>query len=212
MQLAALLCGLAVGLWPGAVCPSRQEIPAAPLPTLQCLAISQVVYFLLVWPMATLIQRRQQGGGALSMTAELLLHAAIAAPFYVAGAFLADATLTDGLRTVLYVASLLPLSLAGGMWLTRRPAWRAVTVLVLLAAVLGLPAAYYIAREFFYASPLGYAKQLWRLGPITFAWEAAGSRMSFLLARPIWAAVVWAVVGTFAALWELAIPRSENVR
>jgi hypothetical protein len=51
LYLACCLIGLALGLWPEAVRPSLEDIRTAPLPTLRCVALAQVAFILLVYPL-----------------------------------------------------------------------------------------------------------------------------------------------------------------
>ncbi|MCK4602408.1 MAG: hypothetical protein KAU28_08065, partial [Phycisphaerae bacterium] len=59
--LAACLAGLAVGLWPDAVYPSKQIVRPASLPALQTLALAQISFMLLAYPLVLL--RRDEFGG-----------------------------------------------------------------------------------------------------------------------------------------------------
>ena len=124
----------------------------------------------------------------------------VAAPFYVAAVVLADATETDIIRTVLCVASLMPLAWAAGAWL-RGGAVRSVTLLGLLLVALGLPAAWYIAVEFLPA--VGSAEWLWHLSPATFAWDNAASHGASSLPQPLWAFCVWPTAAAGAGLLRL---------
>lgn len=194
--LAFCLAGLAAGIWPGAIYPSRADVLSAPLPALRTLAVAQAAFILLVYPLVAGARAARCDGrywpGAVVESLALL---AAAAPFYLAGAFLADATAVDAVRTAICVGTFWPAAWLAG-WMLRRPGARTVTVLALLVVTLGLPAGYYLVLEFL---PVYSAEWLWRLGPLTFAWETASSRRPDVLPSPAWAMLVWPVVAAVAA-------------
>ncbi len=210
LYLAALLAGLAGGLWPDAIYPARGDGRSAPLPTLRTVALAQAAFILLAYPMVLFARwrgglRRRSWAEALVESAGLLIAAA---PFYVAAAYLADATGTDAIRTAVYVASLLPLAWCSGAWMARSR-WRAWVLVDVLIIALGLPAAYYIAREFLTPDPLDWLR---RAAPLTFIWETGASRLGVLISRPIWAACIWSLAGA-AGICALALlpPQSTDV-
>lgn len=202
LYLAALLAGLAGGLWPDAIYPARGDVRPAPLPTLRTVALAQAAFILLAYPMV--LFARWRGGMPRRSWAEAAVESAglliAAAPFYVAAAYLADATGTDAIRTAVYVASLLPLAWCSGAWMARSR-WRAWVLVDVLIIALGLPAAYYIAREFLTPDPLDWVR---RAAPLMFIWETGASRLGVLIPRPIWAACIWALAGA-AGICALAL-------
>ena len=142
--LALLLAGLAVGLWPEAIYVSKSGLPAAPPPALRVVALVQVAYVLLIYPLvllararraaadpdpgaAAILGRRERAdaGGryllACAVESAVLLLAAV--PFYVAAAWFADAVAADVVRTAICVACLFPIAWSAGAWLrsSRRP-------------------------------------------------------------------------------------------
>ena len=196
--LAVCLAALLVGLYPQAVYPARGDVPAAPVPTLQALAVGQVLFFLLVHPL--IILRRSQRGRIgrywAETIAESLTWLAVTAPIYTAAAWLADATATDVLRTATALLCLLPLVWSAGSILHAWPAARPVVILLLLL-VAALPAGDYIAREFLRALAVGRCGDV---APATFAWQTARSRGGALLPGPLWPPVAWLVAaGALAA-------------
>ena len=186
LYLAALLAALAIGLWPEAIFPSRADVRAAPLPTLQVLAVVQVSYFLLAYPLIVLVRsaRRTVRPHLAPALAEVVTQLLMALPFYVAAGYLADATLADCLRTAAYVSCVCLAALFAGSYLAADGGPKAPALLILIIAVVGLPAAYYLALEFLAA--LGQPGWLWHLGPATFAWEIAASRPPTQPGTPIW--------------------------
>ena len=194
--LAFCLAGLAAGIWPEAIYPSRADVLSAPLPALRTLAVAQVAFILLVYPLVAGARAgRCDARYWPEAVVESLALLAAAGPFYVAAAFLADATAVDAVRTAICAGSLWPAAWLAG-WMLRRPGARTPTVLALVVVTLGLPAAYYLVLEFL---PVYPAEWLWRLGPVTFAWETASSRRPDVLPSPVWAMFVWPVVAAAAA-------------
>ena len=187
LYLTALLAAMAIGLWPEAIFPSRADVRAAPLPALQVLAVVQVSYFLLVYPLIVLVRsaRRTPQPYLAPALAEVVTQLLIALPFYVAAGYLADATLLDCLRTAAYVSCVCLAALAAGALLAEDTPAKAPILLILIIAAVGLPAAYYLAREFLAA--LGQPHWLWHLAPATFAWETAASRPPTQPQTPLWA-------------------------
>jgi len=199
--LACLLAAMAGGLWPEVLYPSHDALRPAPLPVLRALAVGQVGFFLLVYPLVLL--RRADRGQVRRYWAEAAVESAglmvVAVPFYVAAAYLADAVAADVVRVAVYVGCLMPLSWSAGAWF-RSPRATSIVVLAVLAAALGLPAAYYISREFLAAEAGNW---LWRLAPATFAWQLAGSRAGSWLPGPAWAVLLWPALAAAAVLARL---------
>jgi hypothetical protein len=221
--LAACLAALFIGLNPQAIYPTRREILPAPLPALQCLAAVQALFFLLVHPLLMMwrADRRpadagdsadDNGNGAPSAAppvgpgehwaaglVESAAWLAATTPFYLAAAWLSDATATDVARSVLYAVALALVAWSAG---TLMRVWRAAcpVVLLLLLLAAALPAVYYIVREFFGVLP---AEWLWDLAPATFAWQTAESRVPALIPHPLWGLLAWPALA--AALGAVAL-------
>ena len=72
-------------------------------------------------------------------------------------------------------------------------------LLGLVCAALGLPAAWYITAEFLAAA--GLSDCLWRIAPITQAWQVAAPRGPSVWPEPTWAVLLWPVLagGVIAA-------------
>jgi hypothetical protein len=202
------LVGLAVGLWPDAIYPPHDPTPSVTLPALRTLVVSQIAFVLLAWPPA-ILRRAERGRlpSLPSVAVEGSLLLAFAIPFFVAAAWVADAVALDVIRCELYVLGVMPAGVAAGWWMARSPAFRPWIQIVLLIAVLGVPAAWYAAREFLTPEPL---HALWNVGPASFAWSLAASRQGVALARPLWAALVWPIAGIAAMLATALVPRREG--
>lgn len=216
LYLASLLAGLAAGLWPETIWPALAQADAAPLPTLQTLAVAQLAFVLVVYPMVLLgrFGRLESTDDApdprpadrhywRAVLAESAMFMLLAVPFYVPAAFLADATVADVVRHVICIGSFMPLAwLAGAHFAQgRRGAW--VVILALLAAALGMPAACYIALEFL--TP-GLAHWLGQATPALLVWRAAASRSADLLPQPVWAWLGWLALAALAAATGAVVP------
>jgi hypothetical protein len=232
--LGFCLAGVAAGLWPEAILPSKAGPRPLPLPTLQALAVAQAAFFLLVYPFAIFrrCQKRQEKFAVRSskfegrndeeaslpfprttyfelrtffcIFGETVVLLMVSAPFYYASAYLADAVVVDALRAVLSVACLVPLSWSAAAWLCRGGVWRAAAGVLLLVAALGLPAATYIAAETLKPE---WADGLWRFSPATWLWQNCDSRLVSLLPRPLWPGVSYLAVAAVMFLLTLLIPR-----
>ena len=215
LYLGFLLAGLASGLWHDAIFPSRDSLQPAPLPVLQSLAVAQVAFVLLAYPMVLLRRsRRTSGVPAASVRTfwpetivESSVYLLLAVPFYAVGAYLADATATDAVRTGLYLAGLLPLAWAAGAHFTDRRRGTSIVVLLLAITALGVPAAYYIALEFF---PSGSGRWLRELAPATFAWRTGAARQDWWLPWPRWPWLLWPAVATVAISASLMVPKPDG--
>jgi hypothetical protein len=207
-----LLCllGLAAGLWPGSIYPSQAGFPTAPLPALRCLAVAQVAFVLLVYPLV--LQSRRRACGEREYWSRAALESGIClvatVPFYVAAAWLGDAVTKDVVRAAVYVACLFPVAWVGGAYLARGPA-RSAVLLALLLSAFGLPAAYYVTREFLMRVP---SEWLWRLAPATFAWDQAASRGDSWFPQPAWAWVLWPVIAAAAGMGRLLLRGASSLR
>lgn len=223
LYLAALLAGLGAGLWAETLWPALANADAAPLPTLQTLALGQLAFVLLVYPMI-LFKRFAPWHGRLDrdtsapagngrpywrpVLAESAMFMLLAVPFYVPAAFLADATAADVGRHALCIAAFLPPAWLAGAHFARgkRGAW--VVTLALLAAALGMPAAYYIAAEF-----LTPTLQYWLGGltPALIVWDSAAARCPSVWPRPLWGWLGWLSVAALAAVIAAIMPpRARN--
>ena len=198
VYLLTLLGALAAGLWPEAIVPPR-EPTAAPLPALQALAVGQLAFILLIYPLALL--RRQTSGERQSiraMAGESAMMMLATAPFYFIATYLSDATAVDVARVVTAAAIVWPAAWAVGLaFATAKPAGVTVILLALLAATLGLLWAYYLALEFT-ASPSA-AQAFRHFSPILNVWDIAASRPPHGTAQGL----VFLAVETVAAVASL---------
>ncbi len=193
--LVMCLAGLAVGLWPDIIWRWSVEFPNRPLLALRCLAVAQMGYVLLVYPMVLLKRGEKETGFAYfcSVFLEMLGFLVVTIPLYVAAGFISDAVWYDCLRTTIVIVSLFPLAWAAGYWLGRSPAEAGPVVVILLVVALGLPATYYVVREFLnIAAGGGAAQVLWRITPATFAWEVSAPRShAGIIPWPLWPVYFW---------------------
>jgi len=208
LYLVGLLAALAAGLWADAVFPLRSGTGRATLPTLKALAVAQAAFILLIHPLVLARRAARAGGGAYwcACAVESGVMLAVAVPFYAAAGWLADAVWTDCLRLAIAVAMLWPVAWSAGRAMAggRVPS---AALVVLWTAAVGLPWAYYVAREF--VPSWSGAGVLWLLGPVTFVWDAAASRGQTWWPQPIWPILVWLA---FAAALGLLATRGHGKR
>jgi len=218
IYLLFLLAGLAAGLWPEAIYPPRHGQRPVLRPALQTVALAQAAFALLVYPLAVL--RRAQRDPITPprpywrhAAAEVGLFFLVALPFYLVGAFLADAVWTDVLRVAIYLVSLWAFVLAACALLRDRPAWRPLVMLLLVLIALAAPAACYLAMEFIapmdpgtsrFMAPPAKLAWLWRLSPAMNTWMTAASRSGPWLPSPLWPVLLWLAS---AALCAAMLPR-----
>ncbi|MBS3734718.1 MAG: hypothetical protein KGY99_07305 [Phycisphaerae bacterium] len=211
--LAMCVLAVALGLYPHLAYVSPGAGGAA-LPALSILAAGQVLFALVVWPLAQLHRAGSSAAGGTADNAaagavELLGWLLATVPFYVAAGWVADATVGDVVRVAMYVAAVWTLPLAAGTWCTgprsdtgaARGAWG--MLLGLLVVALGGPAVYYIAAEF--ATPSA-AAVVARVAPAVHAWQLASFRGSWL-PEPRWCVLLWPALAGVAALTRLALRR-----
>jgi len=210
-----------VGLWPEQTFPAREAVVTAPLPTLQTLAVGQIAFILLIHPLVIMARRGPGGGGPgrFIVPAEAGLCLLMTVPFYVAAAFLADATAADVVRAAIYVACVWSVVWAASAHLASRAAGGTLVVGMLVLAAIGLPSASYIAGDFMDAPAA--AKWLWQASPATFAWQAATPRAGSVAASgagslgsclpgPLWAAICWPALAGAACLARVVLTGSPK--
>lgn len=197
VYLAVLLAAMAIGLWPDWVYPRSEyrleaaeamRPVAAPLPALKTVAVGQVFFAMAIYPVMLLLrlEKRRPQRYWRDVCLETLGFTIAAVPFLLAAAYVSDATASDVIRASLVVLAAWPLSWAAGRWMAGpgRPA-ALVAMLVMLA---GLPAMFYVAREFLALMPSDW---MWDLAPATSAWKNAASRGAGILPQPLWPPVAW---------------------
>ncbi len=203
IYLAVLVAATAAGFWPDAIYRPKVHYEIATQPALQTLAVGQVGFILLIYPLILFARRRR--GQMRRYVAEAAIEAIgmglVAVPFYAVAAYVANAAVGDVIRTVAYVACLLPLAWTAGALMARSKELRPWVMICMCAITLGLPAAWYIAREFLALDPSHW---LWKLAPVTFIWDAATPRLDTLLPEPLWALCVWLAAGACGLLLRLA--------
>ena len=202
-----MLAALALGVWPRAV--TVRVNPTFPPPALQALVVALVVFLLLVWPLMVLARSARGApdrGGRLAV--EGLAYLLAATPLLAIAAYLADATVADVARSLLWVAALWPLATGAGLWLSRSTP--ELVLMDLLLIVLGLPAAAYVAGEWMVLSPGGPAAALARLSPVLFGWRIAASRQVPVLPSPLWPMLMWLAAGIAAVLMALWVPHKPS--
>ncbi len=136
--------------------------------------------------------------------AEYVIFLVASVPLYIVAAWLSDATMTDVIRSLLYLSAVSAGALGLGLWV--RTGRTAIITAVTLAGVLiglGGPAMYYLLVELTEAS--GSVDWLWWASPVTCAFDQAGARDPNWYPAPLWAWSLWPVTGVtlfFAFLYR----------
>lgn len=203
VYLACCLTALAAGLWPEGLMPPEQSTTLTPPPTLQTLAVGQVVFVMLVYP---LVLWRRRSMASLS---PCCLHAAaesvgllvVTIPLYITAGFFADATTTDVIRTAIAVALLLPAAWTAGLLLARG-LFRPVVLVVLISAVVGGPAMVYIVLEFLPELATGAGEA----SPVVLLWRTAVERQTAVFPEPLWSALLWPGLAGAGFLAQMLVP------
>jgi len=209
MYVATCLAGLAAGLWPDAIHRS-QSLHVAPLPTLRALVVAQVVFMLIVHPLVLL--RRTGAGERLSQSSwEFSAWLLVTIPFYIVAAWLADAVVADVMRAVIVVIAVSVFAWGGGVVMARLKAFCPAAMLALLLTAIGMPAVYYILRDFV-GVPAMRLRWLWDLAPVTLAWDAAAARSGSWYLLPVWPWVFWLLAGGAMMVAGYMFARKEPAR
>ena len=209
----ANLLALSVGLFPRIILASSQADSAGPPPALRALAVGQVAYLLLVYPLVLLARAGRgeraeppQSSSPLALRAvapEWLLWLLTALPFLAVGAYLADGTAADAVRVALLSALLLPTAWALARLARRGGTTMSLVLLLVVLAVLGGPAAWYLAVEFAPSPPPAW---LWYAWPAALAWSAGAARADAWLPQPLWAWLLWPGVGLAVLCLDMLLP------
>lgn len=210
--LAVNLAGLAAGFFPGLIVVPTSVAPSAPPASLQTLITAQVCFLLLVCPLSLLPPRRAGedddqtafalGRCLIGWAAEAALWLAMAAPFVMAGAHLADAAVQDVVRAELLVLAAFVTAWGLATLAARGRTGMSLASLIGVLAVLAGPFAVYLAWEFVSASPA-----VWHAAVPTFAWSAAQSRLGGWTPAPAWAWLLWPALGVALMLLYVVVPR-----
>ncbi len=207
MYLATCLVALAVGLWPEAIRPPDYTHTLTPSPALRALAVGQVVFVMLIYPLVLWgrwpkAEPRRYWLRAAVESATLL---AATAPVYLAAGYFSDATVGDVLRTAVMVATLFPAAWVAGLLLAKGSV-RPVVLIVLLAAAVGGPAIMYIGRELLREIAFDAAA----VSPTILAWRTAAERQDLIWPRPIWATLFWPALAAAALLLRILLGGTPN--
>ncbi len=204
LYLATILSGFAVGLYPQVTVGVRLPVGSVPLPTLRTLAVAQVIFALLIYPLILLgrAERKKMPWFSPAVLAESLAMFLVTVPFYLAAGYLGDAVARDVIRTVIYVAGVWLVGVSFGRYLVCHQRGRWIVLLALVVAAVGLPCVHYIAYEFMNVT------WVWRISPAMFAWETARPRLETFLPRPLWGLLIWCII---AVAGVLLFQRSRNM-
>ncbi|NQU76082.1 MAG: hypothetical protein HQ546_07215 [Planctomycetes bacterium] len=191
------LAALCVGLFPRLLL-AESAAPTGPLPALQALAIGQVGFALLIYPL--ILACRMQHRRCAEDIVEACLWMLMSLPFFAVAGYFADATAQDVVRVAVLTASML----FAGWGLADLAGWGSagvsVSVLISVLIVLGGPMANYLAWAFWQELPPMW---LWQGCPMTFASSVAAVRQDAWIPGPLWAWLLWpALAVTFVLVRE----------
>ncbi len=194
------VAGFLCGLWPELIYvpPEGETVSGGTLPVLRCLAVAQIVFFTLVYPLVCL---RRDGESAGMSAAEAAVMFALIIPLYYAASVFSDAAAADCLRAWIAVIAVFPLALACGRLLrVERSRTPGLAGMILFCPA--PPLLYYLFIEF---CPALNAEWIAEFSPVLYAWSNAGTRMSpgewRLLPMPLWSPAAWVVIGAALLLW-----------
>jgi len=187
IYLGFCLAGLLAGLWVDTIYINPNELTTPVLPVLHTLAIAQVLFFLLAWPLIILQRHKTKATSIPEAVIEILGFFIVTVPFYFVAARFSDATLIDSLRAAITVAAFCPLGLAAARLMTYSSVhpWVLLGLIVVSIAPIGL---YYIFREFLHEVP---AEWIWDVSPVNFTWTNTTQRITTLLPKPLWVWCFW---------------------
>ena len=223
LWLLASLAVLALGLMPEWLFPPQVASAMDCPPTLGVLLAGQSALVLLLFPF---LRDRLEAGPPTGVAAACagailrrLMYMLSCLPLYILAAWFADANAADIVRSLLYLAGVSVGAWGLGRWLpdgdARKVEQHAPAIAMVLAGllvVLGLPALLYLLSEF---SDRGLAAMglAWvaQVSPLTngYAVAFAGPEAGWL-PQPLWAWLLWPVVGGLAAATRLLSTRPRS--
>ena len=209
VYLAAILIGLAVGLWPGSIRASGDPYSPVSNPAVQTLAVAHVVFYLVAYPMIALFRASGKRCERWwpDTVIETLFWTFLGAAFFVPAVWLSGSVPSDAIRGMGYVCGLWPMAWVCGMWLASRKAGGSAVMFVSIFAAVGLPWLWYVSAEFFPSA--GWHEALWKLCPAMQAWDVAAARGAQGGLAPVWAIVIWPVTAAaMFALWVIVPART----
>ncbi len=202
VYLGFCLVGLLAGLWVEKIYVNPNEFTTPVLPVFRTLGISQVLFFLLAWPLILMRRGKTNPTSLPAGLIEILGFFVAAIPFYFVAAKFSDATLTDYLRTTIAVVAFCPLGLAAGRLMTN-PSARSWILLGLVVASIAAVGVHYILREFL---PEVSAAWIWTYAPIGYIWTAASGQVATVFPKPLLAWCLWVFVGILLCVVPVKSP------
>ncbi|MBT3199438.1 MAG: hypothetical protein HN350_05935 [Phycisphaerales bacterium] len=210
VYLAVMLIGLAIGLWPESIrgaCDPYSRFSVYPL---QTLALAQVAFYLLVYPVITLFRMSGRRTWRLWPDAivETLFWAFITCVFYVPAVWLSASVPADAIRAAGYVCCFWPLAWVCSLWLVSGKPAAAMIVFISVFTAIGLPWLWYVSAEFFQGA--GFSEALWNIAPLTRCWDIAAPSSSEAVLGPVWSIILWPILAVVLfALW-IIMPERGN--
>ena len=191
IYLGFCLIGFISGLWVDVIYVNPNTITTAAVPVFHTLGLSQVLFFLLVWPLTILRRNKTIATSISAAVIEFIGFFIASVPFYFVGARFSDATMIDFLRTIITVSPFCLFGLAAGRLMTYRGVhpWVLLGLVIITIAPIGI---YYIFSEFLYKVP---AEWIWNVAPVSFTWTNSTQRIPAILPKPLWVWYFWIFIG-----------------
>ena len=203
------LAGLICGMFPEFFLPLHRAEILSTLPALKIMLVSQVIFIVMFLPL--LAQHRMvRIGGYLTLSAvEYIIWLGVLLPLYIVAAVLADATIVDVIRCLLYLTAIVMFAWTLGLWAHLNRLSMAGVVFISSLIVIVLPVIYYFFIEF---SVDGTAPDwLSQISPINHISNLACSAGTNWYPTPIWTLIIWPLVAMAAVIVYLPIRSVKRV-
>ena len=208
--LAVMFIGLVVGLRPDSIRGAHVPYSQFSVRAVQTLAVAQVAFYLLVYPVITLFRMSGQRSWRCWPDAivEALFWAVITSVFYVPAVWLSASSPVDAIRATGYVCCFWPLAWVCSLWLVSGKPAASLLMCISVFTALGLPWLWYVSAEFFPGA--GFSDVLWDISPLTRCWDIAAPSSSGTPLGPIWSIILWPILAVVLfALW-IIMPDRRN--
>ncbi|RLF43944.1 MAG: hypothetical protein DRN29_09275 [Thermoplasmata archaeon] len=190
--------GLTCGMFPKLFLPShRADLLSTPA-ALKVMFVSQVIFVVMFLPLMTKRSKAGLGRFLVSSAAEYIIWLGVLLPLYIVAGVLADATVIDVIRCLLYLTGIVIFAWTLGLWAQLNQISMTVVAFISSLIVVALPVIYYFFIEF---SVRGVApKWLIRISPVNHILNLAYSGGTSWYPEPIWTLLIWLLSATAAVL------------
>ena len=216
--LLASLAGFACGVFPELFLPPHRAGLPYTLPVLKTMLVAEVVIVMMFFPLFTpsarsadkgQVGRQAIGQGLIFTVGKYIVYLAVVLPLYVVASALADATMTDVIRSLLYLTAVASFAWAMECWARNGKGMMTIVLFISVLIVVALPVIYYFFIEF---SIQGVAPTwLALISPVNHALVVAQSRVRSWYPSPVWAWLIWPAGAIVAMLALLSFgPRGHH--